>query len=313
MPLDAALVPLARFFDAQRTGWTGKSAAEIRAGSALLGDSTVPAHLLPRVASTQDIWVGSISVRVYRPEGATGSDPTVVFFHGGGFVLCSIETHDAQAREICLRTKSVVVSVEYRLAPEFPFPAAADDALAATLWAIENAGELGGDPSRVALAGDSAGANLAAVTAQALRAQICATLLIYPVVDFRADAAYASTAEHADDGVILSAEAMQWFHTQYIPSGVEETDPRLSPLLGILTGLPPTVVTVAEMDPLADQGRTLAAALTDAGVHAQLLDFPGLIHGYFALSLLGGVLEAAVAETCAAFTALLHTTSERAS
>ena len=310
MPLDAALVPLARFLDAQPVEWAGKSAAEVRNGSALLSNQTTPAHLLPPVGSTEDISVpggaGQIGARVYRPERATGSDPTVVFFHGGGFVLCSIESHDAQCREICRRTASVVVSVDYRLAPEAPFPAAVDDAIAATTWVLEHAGELGGDPSRVAVAGDSAGGNLAAVTSQALRDKLLATLLIYPVVDFRADSSYPSAVEHATDGVILTGDAMAWFHSQYVPTGTDESDPRLSPVFGSLAGLPPTVVTVAELDPLADQGRAYASALADAGVRARLLDFPGLIHGYFALSLLGGPLEIALAETCDAFGALLH-------
>ena len=180
---------------------------QARAGFEQMTVGMRSAEMLTPVASTRDISIpgpaGPMKARIYRPE--TTSDPsepmpTVVFIHGGGFVLGSVETHDNQARGICRATHSVVLSVDYRLAPETPWPGAVEDAYAALRWAADNLGELGQDPTRLAVAGDSAGGNLAAVVALLARDQgpeLCAQMLIYPVVDFSAEASYPSRVDNA--------------------------------------------------------------------------------------------------------------------
>ena len=228
---------------------------------------------------------GDLRVRIYWPE-ASGPRPLVVFFHGGGFVLCSLDTHDELARGFCREAEAVVVSVDYRLAPENPYPAAADDCYAALVWAVANAESLGADPARVAVAGDSAGGNLAAVTAlrardlggPALRHQC----LIYPVTDSRCDTP--SFAENAD-GYFLSAEAMRWFWSHYLQDAARGDEPYASPLRAPdLSGLPPTLVITAEYDPLRDEGERYAAALAAAGVVTELRRYDGMIHGFVTLA-----------------------------
>lgn len=273
----------------------------------------VPEMLTP-VASSHDITVpgpaGPLKARVYRPESHAGEAlPTVLFVHGGGFVLGSVETHDNQARSICRATRSVVVSLDYRLAPETKWPGPVDDSYAALEWAAEHIGELGGDPSRLAIAGDSAGGNLAAVTALIARdggPQLCAQLLIYPVVDFDADHPYPSRIDNAE-GYFLTSEDMEWFSGNYMPEGADRHDPRLSPLRApSLAGLPPAVVLTAEFDPLRDEGEAYAAALAAAGVAVRQHRFDGLIHGFFDLGLLSAACAKAVEVGCSDFAALLH-------
>jgi acetyl esterase len=284
---------------------------EARAGFRLLTvDLRRPETIVP-VASTEDVAIpgpaGDIPVRVYRPE-ADGELPTVLFIHGGGFVIGDIDTHDNQCRAVCRDIEAVVVSVGYRLAPEAPFPAAVEDALAATQWTADHVGELGGDPARLALAGDSAGGNLAAVVAQLARdaggPPIAAQLLIYPGVDFREDGDYPSREENAE-GFFLTLEDMVWFRDHYKGSS-DPADPRLSPLLADdLSGLPPAIVVTAEYDPLRDEGEAYARALEAAGVPVILHRYDGLIHGFFDLGALSPAAAAAVDETCADLRRLL--------
>jgi acetyl esterase len=273
----------------------------------------VPEMLTP-VASTRDITVpgpaGPLHARVYRPEAqADESLPTVLFIHGGGFVLGSVETHDNQARSICRATRSVVVSLDYRLAPETQFPGPVQDSYAALQWVAENVGDLGGDPERIAVAGDSAGGNLAAVTALLARdagPAVCAQLLIYPVVDFDPDHPYPSRVDNAE-GYFLTSEDMEWFSGNYVPAGTDSHDPRLSPLRApSLAGLPPAVVLTAEFDPLRDEGEAYAAALAEAGVEVHHHRFDGLIHGFFDLGLLSAASAKAVEIGCSDFATLLH-------
>jgi acetyl esterase len=240
------------------------------------------------VASVDDRTIpgpaGAIPVRVYRPSDATGL-PVIVYFHGGGWTIGSLETHDNSCRALTNAVDCVVVSVDYRLAPEHKFPAAVDDALAATQWAAEHAVELGGDPARVAVAGDSAGGNLAAVVSIAARDQggppLVFQLLVYPATDAERDSV--SMRENAT-GYFLERESMRWFNTQYLRDERDEDDWRFSPLRAeSLVGLPPAFVLTAEFDPLRDQGEAYARRLEDAGVPVELRRYDGVFHGFFGM------------------------------
>lgn len=254
---------------------------------------------------------GDIPARVYRPRAA-GQLPTVLFCHGGGFVIGDLDTHDNQARRLCRDVQAVVVSIDYRLAPEDPWPAGIDDALAALRWVAANLDEFGQDPTRLAVAGDSAGGNFAAVIAQVCRdegsPQLAAQLLIYPGVDFASGLdEYASRIEYAE-GYFLTTADMAWFAHHYIGDDADPEDPRLSPLRGTLTGLPPAVVATAEFDPLRDEGEAYAAALRSAGVAVVALRFDGLIHGFFDLAAVSPACAAAADSACAEFAKLLRPT-----
>ncbi len=274
-------------------------------------DLRQPEAVVP-VSGVEDLEIpgpaGPLAARVYRPE-SWGTVPTVLFIHGGGFVIGDLDTHDNQCRTICREVEAVVLSVGYRLAPEAPFPAAVEDCGAALNWTAEHVQELGGDPKRLAIAGDSAGGNLAAVTAQLARGaggpRISAQLLIYPGTDFRDDGArYPSRAENAD-GYFLTAEDMRWFSENYVGSS-DPSDPSLSPILSEnLAGLPPAVVVTAEYDPLRDEGEAYARALEQAGVPVTLVRYDGLIHGFFDLAPLSPAAAVAVGETCANLKRLL--------
>jgi acetyl esterase len=278
-----------------------------RAFRTLTVDSRSPRSIVP-VAAVEELELSGpacpLRARVYRP-GAAPPLATIVFIHGGGWVIGDVETHDNQCRTLCGETGSVVLSTEYRLAPEAPFPAGLEDALAVTRWAAENVAALGGDPDRIAIAGDSAGGNLAAVVAQELRdtgPKLAAQLLIYPGTDFVTR--YPSEEENAD-GYFLTREDMRWFASHYL-ADADPSDPRLSPLRAAdLSGLPPAVVATAEFDPLRDQGDAYADALEAAGVPVVKRSYPGLIHGFFDLAALSPACGSAVRELCADFRGLL--------
>lgn len=230
---------------------------------------------------------GDLKIRLYRPLAA-GRLPLTVFFHGGGFVACSIDTHDDVCRWIAARASTLVVSVDYRLAPEHKFPAAVDDAVAAVRWLHAYADELGADASRIAVAGDSAGGNLAAVVAQQLRGLICHQLLIYPVTDLAGDTA--SRHEFAN-GALLTRDMMGWFAAQYLPHKGMGLDPLASPLRQAdLGSVPAATVITAECDPLRDEGEAYASALRTAGVAVLMRRWPGQFHGFVSLH---GQLDAA--------------------
>ena len=249
----------------------------------------------PPVASAEDIRVkgasGFLNARLYR--NTTGSSPTVVFFHGGGWVAGDLETHDRQARWLAIETGAVVVSVDYRRPPEVRFPGAFEDAFAATKDVVERIAEFGGDGARVGVAGDSAGGNLAAVTAIACRdagIRLAAQLLVYPVTDVfgnfadaRENARFPSRAENAE-GYFLTRATMEWFSGHYLADIDQGADWRVSPLRAKdLAGVAPAVVCTAWFDPLRDEGKAYADALKAAGVPTSYYDGPGLIHGYFGL------------------------------
>jgi acetyl esterase len=243
-----------------------------------------------------------IPVRIYRPRLEGPPAPVLVWFHGGGWVIGDLDGADGTCRALCRDGDALVVSVDYRLAPEHPFPAAVEDCWAATRWVADQGGELGGDPARLAVGGDSAGGNLAAVVAQLARdaggPPICFQALVYPVTDATCDRP--SIRENAE-GYLLTTDGMEWFYGHYLGAH-DRRDPRVSPLLAPdLTGLPPAYVVTAEYDPLRDQGRAYVEALTAAGVPATLDEVAGTIHGFFSLDQMLDVATQARARLVAAW------------
>ncbi len=244
---------------------------------------------------------GPIRLRVYTPAGS-GPFPLMMFFHGSGFVLCSLDTHDGMCRNLAAGIGCVVVSVDYRLAPEHKFPKGPDDCLAATRWAAANAAELGIDPARIMVAGDSAGGNMAAVTALRIRdeggPELCGQMLLYPVTDYHTPGT-PSYAENAD-GYGLTRDTMEWFWAHYLTSAAEAENPHASPLRARdLTGLPPAYVSSAEYDPLRDEAERYGMRLRAAGVPTEITRFPGMNHGFlFWVGIVGGA-DSAMAEACA--------------
>ena len=269
-----------------------------------------PATLAP-VRETRELLVpgpaGDLPARLYLPE-VDGPVPTVVFFHGGGFVIGDLETHDDHTRLLCHQAGVAVLSIDYRLAPEHPFPAAYDDCLAATVWAIEHIDQLGGDANRVGVAGDSAGGNLAAAVALSARdagITLKAQLLLYPATDLREDEVHPSRLENAE-GFFLTADDMAWFGNAYTPGAALRLNPRASVLLEPdLTGVAPAVLCTAEFDPLRDEGNAYAKALAAAGVEVRHTEFAGLIHGFYGLGVYVPAAAAAVTALNADFKALL--------
>ncbi len=271
----------------------------------------------PSVDSVQDIKVkggaGPLDARVYRV--GSGAAPTVVFFHGGGWVAGDLETHDRQARNLARETGAVVVSVDYRRPPETRFPGAFDDAFAAARDVFTRIAEFGGDAGRLGVAGDSAGGNLAAATAIACRdagIKLAAQLLVYPVTDVvgsysdaRENARYPSRTENAE-GYFLTRATMEWFAGHYLADPDHATDWRVSPLrASSLAGLAPAIVTTAWFDPLRDEGAAYAKALEAAGVRVKHHEGAGLIHGYFGLGDASDVARAEAQRARADFKALL--------
>ena len=268
-----------------------------------------PESVVP-VKETEDVVVptpdGDVPARLYRPDSTEATVPTVVFIHGGGFVIGDIETHDNQARSICAGAEAVVLSIDYRLAPETPWPAAVDDCHAAVQWAADNIDQLGGDIDRLAVAGDSAGGNLSAVTTLMCRdagPELAAQFLIYPGVDMDPDAAYQSRIDNAE-GYFLTADDMLWFRDHYVGQSPWE-DVRLSPIRAELHGLPPAVVVTAEFDPLRDEGNAYADALRAAGVEVDSQCYPGMIHGFFDMGPLSAGAKTATDDAIARFRSLL--------
>jgi acetyl esterase len=229
---------------------------------------------------------GPLPLRIYSPvlPGQGQALQLLVFFHGGGFVFGDLDTHDHACRRLCLETGAVVAAVDYRLAPEAPFPAAAEDAIAAARWCIENASELNAASDRVTVIGDSAGGNLAAVAALALRdgkgPELAGQVLIYPVTDLR-DGDYPSRIECAT-GYGLTQEAMEWFRSLYAPEAEQQAHPHASPMAaGDLSGLPPALVITSRFDPLCSEGDAYAERLREAGVAVEHMRLEGVIHGIF--------------------------------
>jgi len=271
---------------------------EARAGFLLLAEvAGPPEEPVPTEDRSVPGSAGDIPVRVYRPQ-SDGPLPVVVYFHGGGFVIGDITTHDTTCHRLAAGVPAVVVSVDYRLAPEHPFPAAVDDCEAATQWVAAHAAELGADPTRLAVAGDSAGGNLAAVTSRRARdaggPAIAFQLLVYPGCDMTR-----SLPSHAENGTgyLLDDDAMTWFLGNYM-GDADPKHPDASPLfVEDLSGLPPAFVLTAEFDPLRDEGEAYADRLRAAGVPVATSRYDGMIHGFYGLDSIFDSSKKATAET----------------
>lgn len=246
---------------------------------------------------------GELPLRIYTPVGGPERLPALVYYHGGGFVLGDLESHDSVCRHLARHAGVIVVAVDYRLAPEHPFPAAAEDACAAFRWVHAHADELEIRADRIAVGGDSAGGNLAAVVCQQLRDEghpmPAFQLLVYPATDLTRSAESHATFS---DGYFLTRPMMDWFLANYLTDPAEERDPRGSPLVTAdLAGLPPAHVAVAGFDPLRDEGEAYGQGLMAAGVPTTLRCYGSLIHGFYSMA---GVVSAArwAAEDFAAIT-----------
>ncbi|HKS45380.1 MAG TPA: alpha/beta hydrolase [Amycolatopsis sp.] len=280
---------------------SGGDPAEIRARLATSQNAAAGKPIEP--VSIRELMLGDdLLATLYTPGGLPRGSGMLVYFHGGGWVIGTRASHDNTARYFAQRAGVRVLSVEYRLAPENPFPAAAEDALAAFDYAHAKAQDLGANPDRIAVGGDSAGGNLAAVTAQLTTRRggpaPAFQLLLYPGVD-------ATTRRRSRElfgsGFFLTDEDMNWFLDHYVPVGVNRDDPRLSPLLARnFSGLPPAYIATAGFDPLRDEGEAYAEKLRDAGVPVALSRQPDLIHGYVNFFGIGTRFREAMAEAAGA-------------
>jgi acetyl esterase len=275
--------------------------------------------VLPPVARIDELSIpgpaGDIEIRLYWPENPTGA--TVVFFHGGGWIIGDLDSHDGHARRLAATVGAVVVHVQYRLAPENPFPAGYQDAVAATEWAYDHIDELGGRLDRIAVAGDSAGGNLAAAVAIHCRdtgRPLAGQLLIYPAVDLAAGLAVAGVesgggnsggTDSENDGFFTGQD--DWVERQYLGDDLSlATDPRVSPMHAVShTDLAPAVIGIGHHDPLLDQNLAYAKVLDAAGVPTVLREYPDLIHGFFGMGGVSSSAERAADELCRDLAALL--------
>ncbi len=306
MPVDAQVQVVLDAIDASgRTPITSVTPDELRVlfqvSPEMAGQPDTLARTEDMVAEGPD---GPVPVRVYRPE-APQPLPLVVFFHGGGWVIGDVPTYDGFCQHLAVETPAVVVSVEYRLAPEHPFPAGLSDCEAATRWAATHAAELGAT-GRLAVAGDSAGGNLAAVVARRARdaggPAISFQLLCYPVTDGTGSSA--SVTENAE-GYLLTKADMEWFIGHYL-DGTDPMDPDVSPLFAKdLSGIAPALVITAEYDPLRDEGEAYAARLAEAGVAATAVRYDGMIHGFLSMDAVVDAGRRGLAEAAAALGAAL--------
>jgi acetyl esterase/lipase len=258
--------------------------------AAMYGPGPQMARVFERVLGDAD---NQFTVRVFVPRGE--SRAVIVYYHGGGWVIGSLDEYDTLARILAERTRAAVVLVDYRLAPEHRFPAAVDDAQSALVWAFEHREELSVRDAPVVVAGDSAGGNLATVAARHAHldglGEVAAQVLVYPVTDSEFDT---STYGDPDNQLLLNRDSMVWFWDNYAPDPASRTNPDASPLRAVdLTGLPPAIVATAEFDVLRDEGEAYAARLRDAGVPVEHRRFDGQMHGFFAMvNVLPGSAEA---------------------
>lgn len=239
---------------------------------------------------------GDILTRIYTPKGdaPSGGWPVVVYFHGGGWVVATLDTYDSSCRALCDGANSVVVSVHYRQAPEHPYPAAVEDAVEAWQWVASNAQALNANPNKIAVAGESAGGNLAAVVTLIARdkglTMPCHQVLVYPVTDLMHGPESVSAQENAT-AKPLNTPMLNWFYDLYVPDSVDKTEPYLSPLYATdFTGLPPSTVILAEIDPLRSDGEAYAAKLRQGGNAVNLHIYPGVTHEFFGMA---GLLDEA--------------------
>jgi acetyl esterase len=303
MPLDPQLAGLLDLIASSgRPPMHAGTPEDARTGFRVLTvDMVRPEDVVP-VASVEDLTVADVPARLYRCEDADA--PVLVYFHGGGFVIGDLDTHDQTCRRLCRDAVVTVLSVDYRLAPEHPFPAGVDDAVASVRWAAEHlAGAATG--GRVAVGGDSAGAALATVCAQEVPELVSAQLLVYPTTDPFGE--HPSRVENAE-GYFLDRATMEWFFGHYVgpDAPIAEEDARLSPLRGDLTGLAPALVVTAELDPLRDEGEAYAAALAAGGTAVDVVRYDGMIHGFLDMGPYSEAAASAVADVVARARALVR-------
>jgi len=298
MPVDPEIQLILDYLAQQNT--PDLSALDVAAARKLQSDRKLPPG---PDADVQDYAVavphGELPVRRYRPRDAAGPLGALVYFHGGGFVIGSIASHDALCRQLAVSAKCAVFSVDYRLAPEHTFPAAVDDAFAATRWVNDLGARLDVEPGRLVVAGDSAGATLATVVAALARIRggprLSLQVLLYPVTDFRSldTPSYLENAQ----GYFLTRPTMAWFRAHYLPDSADWASPLASPLASAdLSGLPPALVITAEYDPLRDEGEAYARALQQAGVPVTLQRYDGMIHSFVSLHAFAAGGRAAIAQ-----------------
>ena len=297
MPLDPAAEMLLSFVNAAGTPQLHEmSPPEARASYEQL--NALAGHEGAAVRSIDRRDIAGVPCIVVTPEvDADGPLPVLVWIHGGGWVIGSAESSLPTCRDLAEAAGCVVVDVDYRLAPEDPFPAPVDDCVAVTRWVLEHAGELGGDPARVAIGGDSAGGNLSAVVSLEVPGLVH-QVLVYPVTD--ATRSHPSYEENGE-GLFLTRDGMAWFVGHYVEAG-HETDPRVSPLHAnpaVLAGAPPAHVITAEYDPLRDEGEAYAESLRAAGVPVTATRYDGMIHGFFSMTTMLPAGADAVAEAAA--------------
>lgn len=264
-----------------------QSVEEARQGYALLAQLGGEPEQVHKVEDrTVPGRMGEIPVRIYTPEGQ-GPHPVLIFFHGGGWVIGDIAGYDTVCRQLTNRTPCIVISVEYRLAPEHPFPAAPEDCYAATKWVADNAASFNGDPTRLAVGGDSAGGNLSAVISLMARDEggpkLALQVLIYPATDYIEPRTQSSIDN--GQGYLLTYDSMVWFSNHYLKPGFDRDDWRAFPLRAKdLHGLPPALIITAEYDPLRDEGEQYAERLREAGVPVQLSRYDSMIHGFISMA-----------------------------
>jgi len=312
---DCTLHPQMQLLLALRDRWRGAVIAELtpevaranfRKDTATIGGRPIAVGDVADL--TIDTGHGTIGARHYAPAG-NGPRPLLVYYHGGGFVLGDLDGHDNLCRRICRDAAIHVLSVDYRLAPEHRFPAAVDDAVAAFRFACANADALGALPEKIAVGGDSAGGNLAAVVAQQAKATAgpmpCAQVLLYPALD---RTVARPSLDLFREGFLIGRADIEWYHLHYTGSAAPQADPAQHPLLARdLAGLPPALIATAGFDPLRDEGEAYAEALGEAGVPVVLKRFGGLLHGFASMATISPACDAALAEIVAGLRTLVET------
>jgi acetyl esterase len=282
MPLDPEVPPILELFESMGVPDPATVTPEELRAAMVMPPPEHPTPVARVEARELPGPAGTITTRVFYPGIANA--PILLYFHGGGWVVGDVSSHDEVCRQLCAGANAIVISVNYRLAPETPFPGGLEDCYAATQWAAEHAADLGGDSARVAVGGDSAGGNLAAAVCllarerggPALRHQ----LLIYPVTDSNFERpSYRDNA----DGYLLTRGMMQWFWQQYLEDPGQADNPLAAPLHADLAGLPAATVITAGFDPLRDEGQAFAAKLEASGVAVEHLEFKGMIHGFVSM------------------------------
>ncbi|MDP9237159.1 MAG: alpha/beta hydrolase [Chloroflexota bacterium] len=311
MPLDPIVKQLMDLVPADLPRWETLTPDAARAR---LRDGIIRIGEPERVALVEDRTIagpgGVIPIRIYTP-GTHGPYPAVTYFHGGGWVIGDIDTHEPVCRALANAAACVVISVDYRRAPEHKFPAAAEDAYAVTDYCARHAAEFDVDPMRIAVAGDSSGGNLAAVVALMARDRggpgLSYQALIYPVTDHNFDRD--SYREDAS-GAFLSTATMRWFWSQYLADQADAADPYASPLRArSLAGLPPALIITAEYDPLRDEGEAYAARLSGAGVTTQLHRYDGMVHWFVSMAMFIPAGKDAIAEVAGALRSAFASTT----